>query len=86
LNASKTLALTAPYTTVTAGVFYIGVCVVATQPPRIPGAAAASTVNYRLATPYVVGTHGTTLSTPASCPATLSGIGAPGIVMYGEVL
>lgn len=67
-STEQVFTLTAPYTITADGLYYVGLCVVATTVPTVDGVTGVPTLNAR--TPAVAFTDTTTLSNPASSPAT----------------
>jgi hypothetical protein len=66
-NSKKTLSLASPYTVPAAGIYYLGVCVVAATVPTFAG-ATVSVVGPAYDSPPVQGHIATGLTNPASCP------------------
>lgn len=73
-NSFKTLALTAPYTVLTSGLYYLGICVVATTVPTLRGPVTVANLN--AAAPVLAGSSTTGLTDPASAPTTAAAITA----------
>lgn len=69
-NSVKTLNLATPYTTTTAGLFYIGVLQVAGTPATHAAYDSSGQTGGSGASPILWGTSSTGLTDPASCPAT----------------
>lgn len=72
-NTAKSLALTAAYTTVSTGVYYLGIMVNAATPPSLFCAAESSTVmgfTGPFGTPYLTQVGGAGLTTPAGLGTT----------------
>ena len=80
----KTLTLSAPYTVLTSGRYYIGVCVTATTVPNILGVTSTAAATGQA--PVFSGLSASTgITTPASCPATLGALTAAGGVPWAWV-
>lgn len=79
---SKTLALTSPYTVVTTGVYYLGICVVAATPPTLAGVDWFSP---QAVAPILARYADTGLTDPASAPATAAVGGATNQGAYAYV-
>lgn len=69
-DTEKILALTAPFTIPSSGLYYHGVMVAATSVPSLTGAAISSTGVVLVKAPLLHASSTTGLTTPASCPAT----------------
>jgi hypothetical protein len=82
-NSLKNLATTAPYTTTRDGLYYLGVCVVATGMPTLTGVDAGGSPG--TLAPALWGDSSAGLTNPASCPATVAAIGVTSNPFYGYV-
>lgn len=84
-NATKTLALTAPFTVTTSGLHYLGLMVAAGTPPTLAGITSTSVVTGQA--PSLSGnTADTGLTAPPALPFTAGAITASGLMPYGVVL
>jgi hypothetical protein len=85
-NSRKTLNLSAPFTTTYSGLYYVGICIVATTTPTLvcQGASlsAIATLLYQTITPALYGSSTGSLTNPASAPATASAITASQLFPY----
>ena len=68
-NARKILALSAPYTVTSAGLYYLGIMVAATTVPTLKGQAAPTTSNLHGDAPIINGSSTTGLTTTLPNPA-----------------
>lgn len=82
-NATKSLNLASPYSVVTSGLYYLGICVVATTVPTLAGLSSPAGV-VGLA-PILGGISTTGLTDPASAPTTAAAITAQGGIPYAYV-
>lgn len=71
-GTSKLLTMSAPYTVLADGLYYVSCMVKATTPPSLLGLSSSSTMNGFLPVLAAVDTVHTGLTNPASCPATAS--------------
>jgi len=83
LNTAKTLNLSSTYATTTAGLYYLGICVVASGIGTI--AAQASTVIMTGFPPIISGSSSTGLTNPASCPNPAGALGATSGIPFAYV-
>jgi lysophospholipase L1-like esterase len=83
LNSAKTLNLSSTYTTTTGGLFYLGICVVASGMGTI--AAQASTSIMTGFAPIISGSSSTGLTNPASCPNPAGSLGATWTIPFAYV-
>lgn len=79
-STEKTFTLTAPYTIPTSGVYYHGLCVVASTMPSMTGFATLATLNAKA--PAMSGYADASLTNPASCPATAAALTGTAGVAY----
>ena len=79
-NSYKTLTLSSTYTATTTGLYYVGICVVATTVPTLRGMAPQSQAVGNA--PILCGTSTGSLTDPASAPTTAAAITATGISPY----
>jgi len=79
----KSLTLTSAYTVPTTGLYYVGICVVASTPPTLSGVANGSWMT-GLA-PITAGGSTTGLTNPASAPSTAAAITATSGQAYAYV-
>lgn len=79
-NTMKTLTLSSTYTVPATGLYYIGICVVASTVPTLFGISG----NTSLAgvTPVLRGSSSTGLTNPASCPDPVTAPSATGVQPY----
>lgn len=70
-STTREFTLTAPYLTLTAGPYYVGLCIVATTPGNIAGIAGNSALNF-VAPAETFRDSATTYSNPASAPASFT--------------
>lgn len=81
-NSTKTLNLSpGTFTTTYTGLYYLGICVVATTPPSLAGMSTGAAIGPVLdvIAPAIGGTSSTGLTNPASCPSQAAAItGGPG--------
>lgn len=82
-NTVKTLNLSSTYTATYTGLYYIGICVVATTVPTLR--VNSNNVNLTGIAPILSGTSDTGLTNPASCPSTAAALTAVANVPYGYV-
>jgi len=80
----KTLTLANPVVTTYDGLYYLGLCVVATTMPTLTGITLASGLSSVVA-PILGGNSTAGLTNPASCPATAAAISAGGGFPYAFV-
>lgn len=83
-NTKKTLNLSAAYRTTYSGLHYCGILVVAATPPSLLGVNAA-TAFVLGETPILNRASSTSLTDPASCPATVTGGSSSSNVPYAYV-
>lgn len=83
LNTAKTLNLSSTYATTTAGLYYLGICVVASGIGTI--AAQASTVIMTGFSPIISGSSSTGLTNPASCPNPAGALTATSTIPFAYV-
>lgn len=82
-NTAKALSLATPFTTAYAGLYYLGVVVVATT---VPSLVAIQQLGYIAGlAPVLSGTANTALTNPASCPATAQALAVVGDMLYAAV-
>lgn len=74
-NTLKTLALTAPYTVPTTGIYYIAFMMVATTVPTIKGNTARTDGTLSFTAPAISGVSGTTYST-GTAPSSITALAA----------
>ena len=79
-HAAKTLAMTTPYVTPSAGIYYIGVCVVASTVPTLMVATGSGHNGADTVSPKLWGYTDSGLTNPASCPSTAGAVTLPGTV------
>ena len=72
-STSRLFTVTSPYTVTTSGLFYLGLCVVATITPTLIGASGTSSLAAGLA-PISTGNADSGLTNPASCPSTAAAL------------
>lgn len=78
-NLGKTLALTTPYTVPTSGMYYMGICIVATTMPTMMG--TPSFTSFMNQAPVICGNSTAGLTGPSSAPASAATpVAFPGIV------
>jgi hypothetical protein len=83
-NAAKRLALTTPYRTPAAGLYYVGLCVVASTMPTLAGVVTVATGPRNIG--FVSGGNSTaSLTDPASCTTPADAITAGAIGPYIEL-
>lgn len=82
-NALKSLALTAAYTVPTSDIYYVGICVVASQVPTLQGIAQPAALT-GLA-PILCGHADTGLTDPASAPVTAAALTSTAGCIYAYV-
>jgi hypothetical protein len=82
-QAIKTLTCSSSYTVPTTGLYYLGICVVATTVPTITGTTMGGGPG--LAAPAIAGNADTGLTNPASCPATTIALTTPSGFPWGYV-
>lgn len=73
-GSGKTFTLTSPYTIPTAGLYYHGLVVVASQVPSLLGVTSSASVTGQA--PIMSGYADTGLTDPASCPSTATALTA----------
>ena len=83
LNTAKTLNLSSTYATTTAGLYYLGICVVASGMGTI--AAQASTAIMTGFAPIISGSSSTGLTNPASCPNPAGALTATSTIPFAYV-
>lgn len=85
-NAGSTLslALSSTYTVTTAGLFYMGICEVATTPTALRGIASSTGAGVNLA-PILNGDSTASLTNAASTPSTAAAITANGNIPFAYV-
>lgn len=79
-DTPKTFTLTTPYTVPTSGLYYLGLCVVATTVPSLRSLASSAAING--IAPVRSGFADTGLTDPASAPATAAALTATTSVPY----
>lgn len=82
-STEKALNLTAPYTVVTSGLYYLGICVVATTVPNLQGVSSTSPV--QTIAPVLCGNSDTGLTTPASAPSPAAALTMAGQYVWAYV-
>jgi hypothetical protein len=82
-SAKKELALTAPYTITASGLYYLGICVVATTVPTLTGVALLAADAAEV--PIMTGFADTGLTTPATAPATAIALTSQTSMFKGSV-
>lgn len=83
LNTAKTLNLSSTYATTTAGLYYLGICVVASGMGTI--AAQTSTSIMTGFAPTISGSSSTGLTNPASCPNPAGAMAAISTIPFAYV-
>jgi hypothetical protein len=83
-SAAKTLNLSAPFVTTYTGLYYVGICVVASTIPTLRGVSAAVNDHTGIA-PRMCGPSTTGLTDPASCPDPAGAPAASGVIPYAYI-